>query len=48
MAGAPLRAAKEALAAGLRTLGPGDQFTVAAFDHEQLWWTGARFFRCLL
>ncbi|KAI8464066.1 MAG: von Willebrand factor type A domain-containing protein, partial [Monoraphidium minutum] len=39
MAGEPLRAAKAALAAGLALLGPGDEFTVVAFDHEQEWWT---------
>jgi hypothetical protein len=24
----------------MHMLGPEDKFTVAAFDHEQLWWTG--------
>ncbi|KIZ01619.1 hypothetical protein MNEG_6346 [Monoraphidium neglectum] len=39
MVGDPLRHAKGALTAGLRLLGPGDEFTVVAFDHEELWWT---------
>lgn len=45
MEGEPLSGAKAALAAGLGTLTRHDQFTVVAFDHEQLWWTGeSRFF----
>jgi secreted protein with Ig-like and vWFA domain len=43
MVGDPLRHAKGALTAGLRLLGPGDEFTVVAFDHEELWWTGENF-----
>lgn len=42
MVGDPLRYAKAALVAGLRLLGPQDEFTVVAFDHEQEWWTGER------
>jgi len=41
MSGDPLAAAKAALIAGLQLLTPADQFSVVAFDHEQLWWTGA-------
>lgn len=41
MEGEPLAAAKAALLSGLRLLTRHDQFSVVAFDHEQLWWTGA-------
>jgi hypothetical protein len=41
MTGDPIRYAKVALLNGLHMLGPEDKFTVVAFDHEQLWWTGA-------
>jgi hypothetical protein len=40
MTGDPIRYAKAALLNGLHMLGPEDKFTVVAFDHEQLWWTG--------
>lgn len=40
VSGDPIRYAKAALLSGLHMLGPQDQFTVVAFDHEQLWWTG--------
>jgi hypothetical protein len=40
MAGEPLASAKAAVISGLQLLTPADQFTVVAFDHEQLWWTG--------
>jgi hypothetical protein len=40
MTGDPIRYAKVALLNGLHMLGPEDKFTVVAFDHEQLWWTG--------
>lgn len=40
MEGEPLAGAKAALVSGLRLLTRHDQFTVVAFDHEQLWWTG--------
>lgn len=36
----PLLYAKSALATGLKLLTKDDEFTVVAFDHEQLWWTG--------
>jgi hypothetical protein len=40
MTGDPINYAKAALLSGLNMLGPQDSFTVVAFDHEQLWWTG--------
>lgn len=48
MAGEPLHYAKAALVAGLQMLSPQDEFTVVAFDHEQLWWTGEGLFYNLL
>ncbi|KAG2498214.1 hypothetical protein HYH03_003965 [Edaphochlamys debaryana] len=39
MSGEPMQFAKAALMFGLRSLTPSDTFTIAAFDHEQLWFT---------
>lgn len=39
MNGEPMHFAKEALQFGLGLLGPEDEFTVVAFDHEQLWFS---------
>jgi hypothetical protein len=47
MTGDPIRYAKAALLNGLHMLGPEDKFTVVAFDHEQLWWTGEDMIICL-
>jgi hypothetical protein len=34
--------AKNALLSGMQLLSARDEFTVVAFDHEQVWWTGAQ------
>lgn len=39
MTGVPLEYARQALMTGLGLLTEEDQFTVVAFDHEQLWWS---------
>ena len=34
-----MAAAIASVCSGLGTLNPADEFTVVAFDHEQMWWS---------